>query len=177
MLKALAFVPQDHVIQAYEELCDTDYYVDHADELFSLLRYFELTWIGVKRGNIRKSPKYELALWNAYSTTTNNVPRTNNRVERWHLRFAKLVGASHASVWKLFKVLQKEQTNVEMKLERWRSGVDDFAPSKKQMTLEERLNNVIENYDSRDLVSTVLLRICHCNLCTNNYLLFIYIFI
>jgi len=42
----LAFVPVDNVLSAFEELINSNYYVDNEEELRTVVDYFEDTWIG-----------------------------------------------------------------------------------------------------------------------------------
>ena len=42
-LSALAFVPENYVIDAFETLCESTYYTDNEDVLKPLISYFEDT--------------------------------------------------------------------------------------------------------------------------------------
>ncbi|CAD6210482.1 GSCOCG00012786001-RA-CDS [Cotesia congregata] len=56
-LMVLAYVPEDDVVEAYDQLIKTKFYVDHEKELEPLLEYFERTWIGERnrRGERRNA--------------------------------------------------------------------------------------------------------------------------
>ena len=93
MLAGLAYVPVDDVVQAYEELLDTVYFVDNEELLEDFLDYFETTWIGKKRRHShRGEPTFAIKLWNNYDYIKNDLPRTNNFVEGWNSSFNKRIG-------------------------------------------------------------------------------------
>jgi len=61
MLNALAYVPPESVITAFEDLLQTDFYKEHETILTPLLEYFEDTWIGrISRNRQRRSPKFPI---------------------------------------------------------------------------------------------------------------------
>lgn len=72
MLIALAYVPKEQVIAAFEELMNMDFYEDNPDneynqEIQNLFTYFESTYIGAfNRLGQRKSPMYSIDTWNVY---------------------------------------------------------------------------------------------------------------
>jgi len=46
MLTVLAYVPPDNVVDAYEEILETQFYVENQKLLILLLNFFEDNWIG-----------------------------------------------------------------------------------------------------------------------------------
>lgn len=72
MLIALAYVPREHVVEAFEELMNTEFYIDdntkdYNVEIQNLVGYFESTYIGAfNRLGQRKNPLYSIATWNVY---------------------------------------------------------------------------------------------------------------
>ena len=81
-LNALAFLPEEEVPDAFEELIDDD---DFPQELVD---YFAKTYIGPTRGRganrRRLEPMFAIAEWNVMEHTLQNMPRTNNNVEGFH---------------------------------------------------------------------------------------------
>ena len=83
MLVALAFVPIQDVVAAFESLVE-----DIPAELISLIDYFEDTWIGrLDRRDQRRNPLFPIRLWSIYDRVVQGLPTTNNSVEAWHLAF------------------------------------------------------------------------------------------
>jgi len=50
LLLALEYVPENHVIDAFEELIDSQHYTKNENILRPLIDYFEDTWIGRTMG-------------------------------------------------------------------------------------------------------------------------------
>lgn len=84
MLCAIAFVPVDDIVMAFEQLYDSEIFPSEAE---SVINYFEDTWIGRPNRKQRKPPQYPYELWNLYQTVLDDLPRTNNSVEGWHRSF------------------------------------------------------------------------------------------
>lgn len=76
LLIALAFVPTDNVIDAYEELIKTDFYDEeskgkYTEAIQALLMYFQMTYIyriNPKTGE-KKNPLFPPKIWNVYEVT------------------------------------------------------------------------------------------------------------
>lgn len=158
-LGALAFVPQDDVVSAYEELLETEFYRQHYEQLSEILDYMEKTWIGsLMRGNRRRRPLFSVELWNQNQNVREGLHRTNNLAESWHNSFNRLLGGHHPTIWKLIAGLQKQQVISELKVEQHLRG--DIT--KKTFTKNEKriMNIVNENYNSEEKM--VFLRsLCH----------------
>lgn len=76
---SLAYVPENKVIESYEKLLDTKYFIENDELLSPILNYFDDTWIGsTDRGQKRRSLTFKISL------VSENLPRTNNAVEVWH---------------------------------------------------------------------------------------------
>ena len=105
MLPALAFVPEDAVVEAFEKLAD-----NLPDETDAVVHYFEDTYIGRPRNRRpRLAPKFALTLWNMHKRTQDKLPRTNNSVEGWHCRFQSSITCKHPNFWKFLEALKGEQ--------------------------------------------------------------------
>lgn len=74
MLYAIAFVPDNDVVFAYEELLKTPLYVQHKDEIIPLLDYYEATWICIKlRRRGRHGPCLNIDIWNHYESVLSDL--------------------------------------------------------------------------------------------------------
>ncbi|KAL8564037.1 hypothetical protein ACOMHN_016326 [Nucella lapillus] len=76
-IQALAFVPPDDVIEAFQQLMDS-LDADTDETLSDFLAYFESTWLGIVQRGRRRRPKFDVAMWNVYNRVGDNLPRTNN---------------------------------------------------------------------------------------------------
>jgi hypothetical protein len=73
-LAALAFVPTNKVINYFEKLVDSNYFVNNKNNLSTLVDYFEDTWIGRLTRNRRRPPKFKISMWNCYGRVLKNKP-------------------------------------------------------------------------------------------------------
>ncbi|XP_022170204.1 uncharacterized protein LOC111033655 [Myzus persicae] len=135
LLLALAYVPENHVIDAFEELIDSQYYTDNENFLQPLIDYFEDTWVGrpIGRRKGRRLPKYSISisLWNCYESASTLLPRTNNAVEGWHRGFSSLLGAYHPTLWIFIDVLKDQQHLEDIKQEQFIAGAKKHKKKKK----------------------------------------------
>jgi hypothetical protein len=75
MLAAIAFVPADDAVNAFDALVD----VGHPEHAEPVVNYFEDNFIGrpYRRGN-RRNPVFPLTLWNVNGRVVESLPRTKN---------------------------------------------------------------------------------------------------
>jgi len=59
----LAFIPVDRVINYFEVLLESEFYIENEDSLAPLITYFESMWIGIldRRGR-RRQPQYPIEI-------------------------------------------------------------------------------------------------------------------
>lgn len=75
LLMALAFVPPDSVVDAYDELISIDFFDEnndspHKDQIQALLLYFQTTYIyRLARTGVRKPPLFPPTMWNVFEQT------------------------------------------------------------------------------------------------------------
>lgn len=74
LIIALAFLPEDSVLEAYEELMGTDFFTDNEPaykaKLEEFLTYFQATYLfSFDRLGQKKPPLFDISLWNVYSET------------------------------------------------------------------------------------------------------------
>jgi len=116
-LCALAFVPMDKSVQYFNDLIESNYYVENENILSPMINYFEDTWIGrPNRRNGRRPPMFSVNMWNCYESVIQDLPRTNNSVEGWHHAFNAALGANHVSIWKFIRFLKHEQLLQEVSI-------------------------------------------------------------
>jgi len=114
-LCALAYVPINQSVQYFNDLIESNYFVENEDVLSTTINYFEDTWIGrPNRRNGRRSPIFSTNMWNCYESVIQDLPRTNNSVEGWHHAFNAALGANHVSIWKFIRFIKKEQVLQEV---------------------------------------------------------------
>lgn len=75
MMMSLAFVPLEHVEDAYEELIKTDFFSEESEgeytvQIQTLVNYFQPTYMySFDRSGKKKQPLFPPEIWNVYETT------------------------------------------------------------------------------------------------------------
>jgi len=152
-LPALAFVPVDQVVSAFEQLQDSKYYTDNEPEMRDLLTYFEDNWIGrPNRRGQRTDAIFPVPLWNVYTAAHQDLPKTNNAVEGWHRSFSQIIGSYHPSIWKFIEALKKEQSLNEFKLEQYVAGENPPLGRKRYRDSAQRIKAIVEDFNNRPML-------------------------
>lgn len=136
MVPALAFVPEDGVVQAFRDVAASipdDYNLD------DFLSYFERTYIGCIIAGRQRQPLFPPEIWNQYTATLDGRPRTNNAVEGWHNAFRQTVGGSHPTLWRLITGLKKEEGLNAFRFSQMVAGHPPPQKKKKYEDLDSRI--------------------------------------
>lgn len=146
MLPALAFVPEEDVVEAFELYASAH---DLPDIVQPVVDYFEDTFIGRPLANsTRRSPRYPISMWNVHDRVTSELPRTNNNIEGWHTSLQSHIGAHHPNFWKLLNILKREQGLAEAAIAQIFNGVPAPPQRKKYKDINTRINNLVAQYDN-----------------------------
>ncbi|XP_015111985.1 uncharacterized protein LOC107037764 [Diachasma alloeum] len=146
MLAALAFVPEEDIIYAYEKLINTKFYKENDKLLTHLIDYIEETWIGtLNRRKVRLPPQFAIKLWNQYQSVIQRTPRINNSVEGWHHALNTRAEASHLTVWKLIELMMREQNLTDVKMSHIEAKVETPTMKKKYREIDARIYNIVVN--------------------------------
>ena len=143
-----------------------------------LLQYFDATYVSgsfrqirhpLRDGNAllrlrRMPPLFPPALWNVHDLTLTDGDRTNNFCEGWNNSFAKLVGHSHPTIWRLITHLKEDtsimQTTVMMEA---RGEQPAKRVRRSSKTLQEKLKCLCTaRQNGQKTVSEFLKGIGHC---------------
>ena len=65
----------------------------------------------------RQRPLFPPETWNVLNATVSNTQRTNNETEAWNNAFARQIGHSHPSLYRLLDNLRKDTALVHIALE------------------------------------------------------------
>jgi hypothetical protein len=146
LLKTLAFVPPDDIIEAFSLISE-----DSPQVFKPMLTYFEKFYIGKLRNgskSIRNDPIFPIETWNVYERVIADLPRTNNSVEAWHKAFANGIN-DHPLSFKLIEFFRKEQDATEVKIAQINCG-QKFERRRSAIKKDEAIKFVAENYESDD---------------------------
>ena len=100
--------------------------------------------------DIAEQPLFDLALWNMYDQTIEDLLRTNNAVEGWHRRFQANVGAYHPNFWKFIDILKREQSLNHVNISQARAGHQPEPQRRRYQDSNRRIKNIVQNYHNRD---------------------------
>ena len=100
----LAFCPKNKVTAAFETLSEII-----LEEAIPIMDYFQDTYIGKPHRRGRRSPIFDIDIWNMYSRVSNDLSKSNNSGEGWHHSFQSSLTCDHPIIWVFLRILQKEQ--------------------------------------------------------------------
>ncbi|KAF0752026.1 MULE domain-containing protein, partial [Aphis craccivora] len=151
-LNALSFVPPHLVINAYEAILETEFYIENETLLSDFLDYFESTWIGkLCRNKKRRNPRFPIELWNCYNLVKYDIPKTNNSVEGWHNSFNSTLNALHPSIWKFIEALKKEEKLNRLKMHQFLAGTEPRQKLKKYKDTASRIKAICNDFENRSI--------------------------
>jgi hypothetical protein len=152
-LPALAFVPPEDVLEAFELLVDTmPNDVDHMDEITS---FFEHTYIRGRRqrgrGEIYGPAIFTIELWNQHAAGADGIARTTNSVEGWHYGLQSLFQCHHPTMWSFMAGLKRDMQQQKTLFLHATTGVEH--PSAKTFrTLNRRILNAVRAYGRAEIL-------------------------
>jgi len=141
-LIALAFVPEEDVIEAFESLA-----ASASEELQPVLDHVEDNYVrGRRRGRGRTAPAFPPSIWSCYDRALEGLPRSTNTAEAWHRRLNSLVGKHHPSLFTLIHHLQEEVAQIDVTIDRAEGGESPPAKKAKHLRIDERIPKIVERY-------------------------------
>ena len=96
---------------------------------------------------------FRIEFWNMYERVLNGESRTTNNVEEWHRALQSLLCLTHPTLWKLIDGLKRHQKLKDTEIEQLVAGRDPVTRKQKYIQLDERIRNVVEDYDNRDYLN------------------------
>lgn len=158
-LVALAFLPPEDVVIAYQILLEDEFFEAHQLVLLDFLNYFEKTWVGPwnLRRTARLDPLFAKDLWNCFHSVLDDLPKTNNSCEGFHSGFQTILGASHPTIYKLIDGLKSQETLASLKINQFHAG--KLPPTvKKYADHAKKLKTIVETYGAQDFEHVEYLR-------------------
>ena len=111
-----------------------------------VLNYFEDTYIGrLRRNGRRDNATFVPEMWNMYTRTRNELPRTNNNIEGWHRGLQSLVTSCHPNFWRFINIIIKEESLTQVKINQCLGGIQD-PERKKYKNCNANIVNIVQNY-------------------------------
>ena len=147
MISALTFCPKNKVTAAFDTLSEII-----LDEAIPIMDYFEDTYIGKPHRRCRRSPIFDIDIWNMYSRDLDYLPKSNNSVEGWHHSFQSNLTSDHPNNWVFPRILQKEQGFQDAIREQMSSGHSSQIQKKKYKDISLRIKNIVATFDNCEIL-------------------------
>ena len=148
MLAALAFVPLNDVINAFEMVV-----AQMPEQLDLIIYYFEKNYIGVMHRRGRRPPRFLLELWNVNNRVEEEIPKTNNHIEAYHRHLQAAILSFYPNIWTFLKVLKKEEALKRLEMIQMEAGE---APPPQKIRYREsnnRIQAIVKDYANRNTLS------------------------
>jgi hypothetical protein len=141
-LQALAYLPEEDVIDGFNILKN-----NCIESFKSVLDYFFNTYIGdlKQNSNSIRNARFPIATWNVHIRCKLGLPRTNNKVECWHMLINNKA-TKNLTVYKLIELLRTEQSKVETDLVKLTMG-ELIKKKLKQDKKDKNLQTLCQNYE------------------------------
>ena len=147
MIPALAFVPIQDVIKAFDALSEI-----LPGEAQPILDYFEDNYLGRPQRHGRRQPTFTIDLWNMSQRVEEELPKTNNNVEGWHKSFQSNVGCCHPNLWKFITFIQREQDLQQTHYTQAMAGHASQPARKKYFDSHQRILKIVRDYPNRAIL-------------------------
>ncbi|KAL3106486.1 hypothetical protein niasHT_011863 [Heterodera trifolii] len=159
MFSALAFTPEQDIINNFNGLAEFSVQNAGDDQAnLQFLDYFEKTWIG-RPG---RRPLFLHAMWNSRDVTLQNLPRTINSVESWHLQLQSIFVTQHPNLLKFVEGIQLEQSRVSAICVRLDGGEEVPLYSRREYRqANEKLMTVLGRYNQMDVCTFLQITSCY----------------
>ncbi|KAL3875759.1 hypothetical protein ACJMK2_033677 [Sinanodonta woodiana] len=144
-LLALAFVPQQDIIDLFEHLLENPAYRD----IDVICDYMEDNFVGRLR-RARGPPRFAIQLWSQFSRLIYNLPHSNNAIEGWYNAFNNVVSFVHLTTNKLARKLQQEQHSTQLPRHQLELGTTTGKKKKTYICINEALHTMVTDYNNRD---------------------------
>ena len=156
-LPALAFVPVEADPDAFDELQESE---DFLEDLTDFFAYFETTYIGKRLRNGRRRPRYPPAYWNVRDRIFQGLPRTNNQIEGFHRGLRASLDSERPSIWKALKFIINEERLQAAVAE----GIEGRVERKDVKERNQRLITVANDFSNRNVLDFLRGVTCNYNL-------------
>ena len=119
-----------------------------------MLDYFEDNYISRFRYNVpRRPPTFNIETWNIFHRTDNELPRTNNAVERWHRGFQSYCTTYHPSFWKSIDIMKQEEGVIRAGVLQNQGGHPPPPQRRRYADNHVRILRIVDDYANRGRIN------------------------
>ena len=151
-MMALAFLPEWEIDIAFAALCQRK---PDGLQIDDIIRYMERTWI---------NGTYQYKMWSVFGI---NGPQTSNHLEGWHNKLSSFIGCRHPNIYQLLELITKEQATTEVLLVQLEAGSQPPQRKRKYVALDQRLDQVTQQYINGEKTIDEYIRAVAYNLCVS----------
>ena len=152
-LPALAFVPPQDVLEAFDLITDT--MPQDVDPLNELTTFFEHTYIRGRtqrgRGEVYAPAMYPIATWNQYAAGVDGIARTTNSVEGWHHGLQSLFQCQHPTMWTFLDGLQRDMVQQKTCFLQGVVGIEHQSACRYRL-LQSRVQRAVESFGRAEIL-------------------------
>lgn len=145
-LSALAFVPEEDVPNAFDELVDD---MPPYERIEELVTYFEHTYIRGRRqrrrGELFGPSLYSISTWNKRTDAASGLARTNNICEGWHHGLQSLFSCQHPTMWTFMDGILKDCNSNKSTLLQAVAGAQQ-TKKRRYRELQKRVERALRTY-------------------------------
>ena len=141
MLTALPFVPENLITTAWRQLRPT---LPHGN--FYRLLQEDLGWYHTRLSALSHSR------WSQNDATALLLPWSSNIADGWHHGFNAIMSCSNPSIWKFLQCLKNEQNIADVKMTKLMMRESPEPRSAKWMKYDEKLQTIIQTFDSYPII-------------------------
>lgn len=151
-LPALAYVPPEDVVEAFNLLVETMPAADHVDEVTT---YFKHCYIrGCRRrgrGEMYGPALFPIDTWNQYAAGADGIARTTNSVEGWHHGLQAMFHCHHPTLWTFMAGLKDDMTKQNTSFLQGAAG--RIQPARKAYRdLQGRVERAVAGYGRAEIL-------------------------
>ena len=140
MISALAFVPLNFIVWAFERLCQ---HCGNAEQ--PILQYLESNCIGEIRAGVRVAPRFGMST--IVLLLACRVPPTPLEGGIMHFK----CGTSHANIWTFITFLKNENAGMHLKIAQDIGGIPATAQKPTYRQLTDRIRNIVTDFGNRNI--------------------------
>jgi FLYWCH zinc finger domain/MULE transposase domain len=159
-LPALAHVPPQDVVEAFDILTEN---MPHVDNVSQIATYFEHTYIRGRRlrGRVENygPALFPVPLWNKFEAAGEGIARTTNIVEGWHCGLQSLLMCAHPTMWVFLDGVEKDCAKNKATMLQAAAGATQVS-KKPYRELRARVANAVAGYGQSNTL-TYLRAIAH----------------
>ena len=110
------------------------------------------TKIQIQRRGRRLLPIFPHELWSMHNRVLNELPRTDNNLEGWHIRFSTMFRQTHPSIWEFIDTLKLDASHNRMLIAQMLAGAAPPPQKRVYRDVNARIATLVQGYNNRNII-------------------------